>query len=63
MLGNLFHTMRYYGKNAEPVILFQRLYVDLLSEIRKLKGKVTSLKKTPILKREDEDGPSTFLCV
>lgn len=36
--------MQYYGKKAEPVILIQRLHVDLLSEIRKLKGIVTSLK-------------------
>lgn len=42
--------MQYYGKKAEPVILIQRLHVDLLSEIRKLKGIVSSLKNTPTLK-------------
>lgn len=46
----MFYTVQYYGKKAEPVIFIQRLNVELLSEITKLKGKVTSLKNTPILK-------------
>ena len=40
--------MRYCGKKAEPVVLIQRLSIELLSGIRKSKRKVISLREIHI---------------
>lgn len=58
--------MRYCGKKAEPVVLIQRLSIELLSGIRKSKRKKGDFIERDTysyieIQKEGDNGPWTFI--